>query len=94
MAHPMNNWKCTGAYDKAAYATLVEVFDHNGTHAGFLLKWGYSDGRESTCFYESSDRAIQSGYDWVLGCDWLDAPDMVREMYATKEDYVKGTING
>jgi putative intracellular protease/amidase len=94
MAHPMNNWKCSGAYDQTAYATLIEAFDHNGKHVGFLLQWGYTDGRTFTCFYSDAETAMKSGYEWVLGCDWLDAPDVVREMYMTKEDYVAGTING
>lgn len=85
-------WSCTGAYDKQAFAELTPVFTSSGESFGFVLTWGYRDGRTFTEHNANEDKARQSGLDWVMGCDWLDAPASVREMYVTKESYISGVI--
>lgn len=85
-------WSCTGAYDKQAFAELIAVFTANGEPFGFVLRWGYRDGRQFQEFHPTQDAAMQSGHDWVLGCDWMEAPTAVRAMYPSRESYISGTL--
>lgn len=89
MSVKTTKWECTGAYDKDAYAEAIPVFNAAGIEMGWLLTYGYRNADNKTFeFFVSEQKAINSGWSFVMGCDWFDAPSSIREMYGTQENYI------